>query len=80
MLHDGDVLMQSRLRLARNRGLGGWITVADLVADVRASTPTRAASLIVDIQKQARDRTERAMVALIRVMEARREQWRRRFL
>jgi exodeoxyribonuclease VII large subunit len=53
-------------------------TISDFVADVRASTPSVAAAMIVDIQRQARQRVENASVALRRAMEANREKWRRR--
>ncbi len=53
-------------------------TVADLVADVRASTPSVAAGMIVDIQRQANLRTDNAMAALQRAMDASRERWRQR--
>jgi exodeoxyribonuclease VII large subunit len=53
-------------------------TIADLVADLRASTPSMAAGLVVDIQRRAVERTEVASRGLFRVMEASRERWRRR--
>ena len=53
-------------------------TVADLVADVRASTPSVAAGLVVDIQRQAALRTETASTALPRAIESSRDRWRRR--
>jgi exodeoxyribonuclease VII large subunit len=53
-------------------------TIADLVADVRAATPSVAAGLIVDIQRQAARRTETASVALHRAIDNRRDLWRRR--
>lgn len=53
-------------------------TVADLAADVRASTPSAAAGLIVDIQRQARLRTDNALAALQRALEASRDRWRQR--
>ena len=53
-------------------------TIADLVADVRASTPSVAAGMVVDIQRQATLRTENASVGLGRAMDANRERWRRR--
>ncbi len=53
-------------------------TVSDLVADIRASTPSVAAGLIVDIQRQAARRTENAKSALLRAIEGNRERWRRR--
>lgn len=53
-------------------------TVADLAADVRASTPSVAAGLVVEIQRQAARRTETAGVSLVRAIESSRERWRRR--
>ncbi|MEO5762587.1 MAG: exodeoxyribonuclease VII large subunit [Vicinamibacteria bacterium] len=53
-------------------------TIADLVADVRASTPSLAAALLVDIQRRALERVDAASRALHRVMDQRRDQWRRR--
>lgn len=53
-------------------------TVADLVADVRASTPSVAAGLVVDIQRQAMLRTEAGNVALRRAIDLSRDRWRRR--
>jgi exodeoxyribonuclease VII large subunit len=53
-------------------------TVADLAADVRASTPSSAAGLIVDILRQASLRTENALAGLRRGIEASRDRWRRR--
>jgi exodeoxyribonuclease VII large subunit len=53
-------------------------TIADLVADVRASTPSVAASLLVDIQRQAILRAETARASLFRAMDANRDRWRRR--
>jgi exodeoxyribonuclease VII large subunit len=53
-------------------------TIADLVADVRASTPSVAASLLVDIQRQAVLRAETARASLFRAMDANRDRWRRR--
>jgi len=53
-------------------------TVADLVADVRASTPSVAAGLVVDIQRRATERTETASLALQRAIDANRDRWRRR--
>ena len=53
-------------------------TVADLVADVRASTPSVAAGLVVDIQRRAAERTQSAAVTLRRAIEAARDRWRRR--
>lgn len=53
-------------------------TVADLVADVRASTPSVAAGLLVDIQRKARQRAQTATLDLVRTVEGRRDQWRRR--
>lgn len=53
-------------------------SVADLVADVRASTPSVAAGLLVDIQRQATLRTEQGSAALQRAIDANRDRWRRR--
>ena len=53
-------------------------TVADLAADVRASTPSAAAGLIVDIQRQAKLRTDNALAALQRAVDASRDRWRQR--
>ncbi len=53
-------------------------TIADLAADLRASTPSVAAGLIVDIQRQARERTAAATLNLLRTTEAGRDRWRRR--
>lgn len=53
-------------------------TVSDLVADVRAATPSVAAGMVVDIQRHAARRTENASVALLRAVETSRDRWRRR--
>src|SRR6185295_7681231 len=53
-------------------------TVSDFVADVRAATPSVAAGMVVDIQRQATLRTERGSASLLRAMEASRDRWRRR--
>ena len=53
-------------------------TIADLVADVRAATPSVAAGLVVDIQRQAMQRAETAATALNRGIETLRDRWRRR--
>lgn len=54
------------------------VTIADLVADVRASTPSGAAGLIVDIQRQATLGVAAGAGALQKAMENARERWRRR--
>ena len=53
-------------------------TIADLVADVRASTPSVAAGLVVEIQRKAVERTEAGSAALLRAIESARDRWRRR--
>jgi exodeoxyribonuclease VII large subunit len=53
-------------------------SVADLVADVRASTPSVAAGLIVDIRRQAALRTGNAALALQRAIDQGRDRWHRR--
>jgi exodeoxyribonuclease VII large subunit len=53
-------------------------TVSDFVADVRAATPSVAAGMVVDIQRNASSRTGNAGVALLRAIEASRDRWRRR--
>ena len=53
-------------------------TLCDFVADHRASTPTGAAKEIVDIQRNARLRTESAASGLRKAMDAKRERWWRR--
>ena len=53
-------------------------TVADLVADVRASTPSVAAGIIVEIMRHANERVDLASVGLKRAMDARRDRWRAR--
>ena len=53
-------------------------TVADLVADIRASTPSFAAGVVVDVQRRATQRTEEGQAALKAAIELSRERWRRR--
>jgi len=53
-------------------------TVSDFVADIRAATPSVAAAMVVDIQRNAALRTEGASVALLRAIESSRDRWRRR--
>lgn len=53
-------------------------TVSDFVADVRAATPSVAAGMVVDIQRNAARRTENASAALVRAVEVSRDRWRRR--
>ena len=53
-------------------------TVSDFVADVRAATPSVAAGMVVDIQRNAALRTANASASLLRAMEASRDRWRRR--
>jgi len=53
-------------------------TVSDFVADVRAATPSVAAGMVVDIQRNAALRTGNASSALLRAIEASRDRWRRR--
>lgn len=53
-------------------------SIADLVADVRASTPSVAASMLVEIQRQAAERTRSAGVSLLRAIDGNRDRWRRR--
>ena len=53
-------------------------TVSDFVADVRAATPSVAAGMVVDIQRNAALRTGNASASLLRAMEASRDRWRRR--
>ena len=53
-------------------------TIADLAADVRASTPSVAAGLIVDIQRQANLRASAGAAALQKAIEKAQEGWRRR--
>ncbi|HRB13152.1 MAG TPA: exodeoxyribonuclease VII large subunit [Vicinamibacteria bacterium] len=53
-------------------------TVSDFVADLRAATPSVAAGMVVDIQRNAALRTANASASLLRAMEASRDRWRRR--
>jgi exodeoxyribonuclease VII large subunit len=53
-------------------------TISDFVADVRAATPSVAAGMVVDIQRNAALRTENASAGLLRAIEASRDRWRRR--
>jgi len=53
-------------------------TVSDFVADIRAATPSVAAGMVVDIQRNAALRAENAGVGLLRAIEANRDRWRRR--
>ncbi|MBK5255092.1 MAG: exodeoxyribonuclease VII large subunit [Vicinamibacteria bacterium] len=53
-------------------------TIADLVADIRASTPSGAASMVLDIQREAALRTEAASQGLFHAMQSNQERWRRR--
>ena len=53
-------------------------TVSDFVADLRAATPSVAAGMVVDIQRNAALRTANASALLLRAMEASRDRWRRR--
>jgi exodeoxyribonuclease VII large subunit len=50
-------------------------TIGDFVADVRASTPSVAAGIIVDIQRRATERTASAVLDLARAIDANRERW-----
>lgn len=54
-------------------------TIADFVADIRASTPSVAASLVADVQRRATERVRAAIAGLGLAMKANRETWRRRF-
>lgn len=53
-------------------------TISDFVADVRAATPSVAAGMVVDIQRNAALRTQNASAGLLRAIEASRDRWRRR--
>ena len=53
-------------------------TVSDFVADVRAATPSVAAGMVVDIQRNAALRTGNASASLLRAIETSRDRWRRR--
>ncbi len=53
-------------------------TVSDFAADVRAATPSVAAGMVVDIQRNAARRTGNASASLLRAMETSRDRWRRR--
>jgi exodeoxyribonuclease VII large subunit len=54
-------------------------TLSDFVADVRAATPSVAASMVVDIQRRAAERAASATLLLTRAIERSRERWRLRF-